>query len=192
MQFFCPMIPPTSEWKTIPGFGEKYQVTKTGRIRNSKTGRELSPYKKPDGYLAVNLSHQNKAKPTMVHRLVAEAYIPNPEGLPVVNHIDGDKGNPHVKNLEWVSFSENSLHAFRTGLSQISEKCKNAVSKIAAENGAKTTSKPVFQINANGKRIHRYKSVREAERTTGIPRGNIIRACKIQGYTAGGFKWEKE
>lgn len=192
LEFFMPMIPPTAdaEWRMIPGFGDKYLVSSAGMVKNGKTGQVLKPILKNDGYLAVHLSHKNKAQMVFIHRLVAEAFIPNPQNLPVVNHIDGNKANPSVENLEWVSFSENSNHAYRTGLSHVSDKCKMAVSKVAAENGRKTTSLLVVQLDNDNKIIQKYPSIREAERSTGIPRSNIRRACKRDGYRAGGYKWK--
>jgi hypothetical protein len=191
-EFFLPMIPPTcTDWRSIPGFGDKYQVSNTGLVRNAVTGKVLTPIRKYDGYLVVNLSDRRKVKQIMVHRLVAETFIPNPERLEVVNHIDGNKGNPEVENLEWVTFSENSKHAYRIGLSHISEKCRKAASRIAAENGAKTTCKAVMQRDNSGQLIRKFPSVREAERITGVPRSGIIRACKSKMFSAGGFRWTK-
>lgn len=189
IEFFLPMIPPTVEWKKIPGFGDKYSVSNDGSIKNDCTGKILKNKVMHDGYLRVHLSNQNHAAYFMVHRLVAEAFIPNPDNLPVVNHIDGNKSNPSVNNLEWVTFSDNSKHAYRTGLAHISEKCKQAAGRVAAENGAKTTRKAVCKINADGEKTI-YRGVREAEKANGIPRQNIIRACKNNKYTAGGYKWE--
>ena len=176
------------EWKKVPEFGDKYSVSTSGHVRNDVTGKVLKNTLKNDGYLCVHLSHQNHARMIMVHRLVAEAFIPNPNGLPVVNHIDGNKNNPTVDNLEWVTFSDNSKHAYRIGLSNISEKCRKAVSKIAAENGARTTRKAVCRIDADGV-ITVYKGVKEAARANNILRQNISRACKNPEYTAGGYKW---
>lgn len=78
------------------------------------------------------------------------------------------------------------------GLSHVSDKCKMAVSKVAAENGRKTTSHPVVQLDDDGKVIREYPSIREAERSTGIPKSNIRRACKRDDYRAGGNKWKME
>ena len=193
LSFFLPIIPPTVtvDWAVVSGFGDKYLIRRDGTVMNRKTGKILKHILKSDGYLAVHLSYENKAKMVMVHRLVAEAFLPNPKNLPVVNHIDGNKTNPNVENLEWVTFSENSKHAYRIGLSNISEKCKQAVSKIAAQNGAKTTSIRVVQIDNSKGIIHEYRSIREAERITGIPRSNIARACKSEKYSAGGYTWKK-
>lgn len=189
-EFFLPINPPTVlGWRPVPGFGDKYQVSNTGAVRNSVTGKVLTPIRKYDGYLVVNLSDRKRVRQVMIHRLVAEAFIPNPESLGVVNHIDGNKANPAVENLEWVTLSENSKHAYRIGLSHVSEKCRKAVSKIAAENGARTTSKAVHQHDLSGKLVRKFKSVREANRETGISRCGIVRACKSEAFSAGGFKW---
>jgi len=75
-------------------------------------GRALKPYLNKDGYHSVTVA----GKKTKVHRLLAEAFIPNPENKPEVNHIDGDKTNNAVTNLEWATASENRQHAYDTGL----------------------------------------------------------------------------
>ncbi|MHC5373615.1 HNH endonuclease [Enterococcus sp. LJL120] len=125
----------------------------------------------------------------MIHRLVAETFLPNPDNLPVVNHIDGNKGNPKLTNLEWVTFSDNAIHAFETGLHVISDKHRNADSKIGAINGAKTTSKKVSQFDKDGNFVKTYPSVREAERITGARRQNIIKVCKTKKGTSLGYIW---
>ena len=126
----------------------------------------------------------------MVHRIVAEVFLPNPNNYPVVNHVDGNKKNPDISNLEWTTFSGNSKHAFDIGLSKISDKCKKAVSKIAAENGRKTTSKPVLQFDLKNNFINKFPSSREAERLTGIPHNNITAVCKKQRVKAKGYIWK--
>lgn len=68
------------------------------------------------GYLYVKFRHDGKPKTKLVHRLLAEVFIPNPKGLPAVNHVDGDKGNNDLSNLEWCTHSENQNHAWKTGL----------------------------------------------------------------------------
>ena len=196
-EFFMPMIPPTKQkgetvmnnWKDVVGYEGLYKVNQTGEIFSEYSKRTLTPYLSSDGYLRINLCRNKKVKITMLHRIVAEAFIPNPENLPVVNHIDGNKANPNVENLEWTTFSGNSIHSFSSGLSRISDKCRKAVSLVAAENGAKTTSKAVIQIGTDGNVVNKFKSMREAERVTRIPRSNIARACGSDDYSAGGFKW---
>ena len=112
-------------WKDVVGYEALYQVSNLGRVRsknrldgsgNKRKGmvRKLNPQK--DGYIHVNLCKSGKVKHIGVHRLVAQAFIPNPQNKPQVNHIDGDKANNHLSNLEWSTRSENMIHALKIGL----------------------------------------------------------------------------
>ncbi|NJL52917.1 MAG: endodeoxyribonuclease [Hydrococcus sp. SU_1_0] len=98
----------------IPGY-EGYQVSNYGRVKNSKTGKILKPYL-TRGYLRVSLYNESGRKCKLVHRLVAEAFLPNPDNKFDVNHINGCKIDANVCNLEWVSASENMSHAHSNGL----------------------------------------------------------------------------
>lgn len=93
-------------FKTIDGY-EDYEVSTWGRVFNRRTGNFLTPYHHHKGYLRVDLKNGKGIKHFKVHRLVATAFIPNPEGKPQVNHIDGNPGNNSVTNLEWVTNKEN-------------------------------------------------------------------------------------
>ena len=93
-----------------------YLVCKQGNVFNAKTGKKLKPGITNTGYRHVSLWKENKGQSFTVHRLVATAYIPNPMGLEEVNHIDGNKLNNSITNLEWVSSSGNSQHAVDNGL----------------------------------------------------------------------------
>lgn len=111
-------------WKEIKGYEGIYEVSDTGLIRNlrkdpkSRTypGKILKPGKTTKGYLFVNLSVNGKVKNRMVHRLVAETFISNLKRLREINHIDGNKNNNHVENLQWCTRKENLKHAVDTGL----------------------------------------------------------------------------
>lgn len=94
---------------------KNYFVTEDGKVFN-KNGLHRKTYAHPNGYEIFPYWLDGKFKTTPVHRLVAKAYIPNPENKPCVNHIDGDKMNNHVSNLEWVTYSENTIHALELGL----------------------------------------------------------------------------
>lgn len=117
----------TEIWKDIKGYEGLYQVSNLGRVKSldivDRLGRKHKSNIKyqndnGNGYLIVNLKHNGKQKNHLVHRLVAEAFIENPENKKEVNHIDGDKLNNRVDNLEWVSRSENLKHAFKLGLNK--------------------------------------------------------------------------
>lgn len=103
-------------WKPIKDF-PNYEVSDSGEFRNVITGRILKFKPNERGYLYTNLSKNSKYKTHKVHRVVAETFIPNPENKPQVNHIDGDKMNNAVRNLEWVTQSENIRHMIKLGLS---------------------------------------------------------------------------
>ena len=98
-----------------------YEVSTLGNVRNIGSGRVLRPIKTKNGYLQVNLCKDGKHFMRYVHRLIASVFIPNPDNKPCVNHIDGDKHNNRVENLEWCSHSENMKHAFKTGLAKVTE-----------------------------------------------------------------------
>jgi hypothetical protein len=101
--------------KRIDGY-RNYVVTDCGRIFNTDTGRELGQWKNNHGYLLAHLSKHNIKRAFQVHRLVAIAFIRQPEGLDQVNHKDGIKTNNHVDNLEWTNNSGNQLHAYAAEL----------------------------------------------------------------------------
>lgn len=101
-------------WKPVVGFEGLYEVSSLGRIR-SKRGVK-SPYENRWGYLQITLYKDGKPYPKKLHRIVAEAFLDNPSNKREVNHIDGDKLNNTLDNLEWVTSSENKIHAQRLGL----------------------------------------------------------------------------
>jgi hypothetical protein len=107
--------------RPVPGHEGRYSVTSFGRVyshfyRNGHRTSELAQMTHPEGYKRVKFPRGYKGAHIQVHRLVAMAFHPNPDNLPQVNHIDGDKGNNYYLNLEWVSNSENQKHAFKIGL----------------------------------------------------------------------------
>ena len=105
------------EWRPIEGYEGLYEVSNTGQVRSVdrydnrncfRKGKVLSPIKDTNGYLKVNLYCNGKNKKCLVHRLVTEAFLPNPDGLPQVNHKDEDKTNNSVDNLEWCDSKYNN------------------------------------------------------------------------------------
>lgn len=116
------------EWKDIKGFEGYYQVSNLGQVRSVERYKNnhkklqlvkscvLKTFEHQKGYLVVKLCKNNIKTHKRLHRLVAEAFIPNPKNKPQVNHIDGNKKNNIVSNLEWCNGSYNILHAYKTGL----------------------------------------------------------------------------
>ena len=164
-------------WKKIHPFTE-YSVSNLGRVRNDVTGtiRKLQKVgkesKSGNSYLAVVL-HNKHLK---IHRLVAEAFIPNPEGKPQVNHIDGNKENNRVDNLEWCTNRENVLHSFKIN--------KERVEHHTEAN--RRRCKKVVRVE-DGKI---YNSIREASADNNCNSANITTACKgIKLKTVSGYHW---
>ena len=181
-------------WEDIDGYNDYYQISNFGRVRAlrrttvCKDGKPQTNYSKilkpavqKDGYLLISLSKNNTQKKYLIHRLVAKCFIPNTENKQEVNHIDGNKKNNRVSNLEWVNRHENMRHridvlGFKGGL----------YGKLGALN---KRSKIVLQIK-NGVVIKEFYGSHEAERETGISSGSIRAACRGDHNSAGGFQWK--
>ena len=189
----------TEIWKNVVIKGEKYerfQVSNLGRVMNLNyynTGKAklIEPFDDVNGYLCVNLYKNKETKNCYVHRLVAEAFLPNLLNKPCVNHkIEGDEGKTmnmvffnedetidyEKTTIEWVTYKENNDYGTRTE--------RSAKSQI---NGK--TSKKVLQFTLDGEFIREWPSTHECERN-GFNRGNIVSCCngKLPHYK--GFRWE--
>lgn len=127
-------------WLSVKGYEGLYEVSNLGNVRRVG-GKVLSPKPGKLGYKIVALHMNGYAKKYLVHRLVAEAFIPNPEDKQYVNHKDGDKSNNVLSNLEWATPSENIHHAYDTGLHYPIRGEKNVQCKL--------TTKDIEWIKAN-------------------------------------------
>ena len=166
------------EWKKIEGY-EDYEVSNFGRIKSykqDKNGKITLGNKDKKGYLTKMLYNKDGCKTFKVHRLVAQAFIPNPNNLPQINHKDENKTNNNVSNLEWCDNNYNSHYGTKIERAAVSNYC------------CETTSKKVYSVDNNGI-IENFDSIGEAERITGLPHSNIIRALKGRRPTCGGRKW---
>ena len=116
----------SEEWRDIPDYNGVYQVSNFGRIRNTYRNNRVLSQSTTTGYAHVSLNKNGVQKSFLVHRLVAKAFIPNNDGKPEVNHLDGDKLNNCVTNLEWVTAKENQIHSVKCGLKKSGESAVNS------------------------------------------------------------------
>ena len=166
-------------WKSIPDTNDNYQVSNLGNVRSRHNKythkidyyKPLNPYKTKKGYLSVKIKEHRTSRP--VHRLVAQAFIPNLENKPQVNHINGIKTDNRVENLEWCTNQENCIHAIKNGLWELKLNKRR---------------KPVLQYDKDYTFIKKWKSIEEAQNTLKIE--HIWEVCNGMRKTAGGYKWE--
>lgn len=173
-------------WKDIPGYEGLYQVSNLGRVKSvgryvqNRTGlrrvceRIISADEKSNGYFQVQLHKDGVRKKHLIHRLVATAFLENPDGRQTVNHKNGDKSANFADNLEWATIRENNVHAYAAGL------------KDGRNN---RRSVPVAQYDTSMRLLAIYPSAHEAERKTGIPQGNISQSVRL-GCKARGYFWK--
>lgn len=174
------------KWKPIKGYEGLYEVSDQGKVRGLErtvikkngvpfTAREctLRPHKTKKGYLLADLWKDNKEKRFYIHRLVAEAFIPNPKALKEVNHKDEDKENNSVENLEWASRLENVRYG--TGI----------------ERGGISRSRKVYQYSKEGNFIKEWTSTRACEKE-GHDHTSVSDCCRGKIKTHHGYKWSYE
>lgn len=168
-------------WKDVIGFEGYYQVSNLGNVRSRY--KILSQQLAFANYYKVDFKLNGIRKTIAVHRLVATAFIPNPENKPTVNHIDGIKTNNNVINLEWATYSENNKHAVDNKLRQ-----SPWIGKYGIDN---PRSKIVQQYNLNNELITEYPNARiAATKITGINYKHISSCCLGKRKTHGGFIWK--
>lgn len=165
-------------WKDVKGYEGLYQVSNWGRVKRiTNNNRVLKPYKVKKGYLNVVLSKNGKAKTFRVHRLVALAFLPNPDSLPEINHKDEKKDNNNVDNLEWCSGYYNIQYGTRG----------ERISKSKIDGKA---CKPVLQFNLDGTFVKEWKSSYQIQRILGYKNQNINSCCHGKTKWAYGFIWK--
>lgn len=168
-------------WKPVRGYEDRYMVSNDGRVKsldiyvNSGVGKRLSkgrikPQRKNNrGYVCVGLCKDNYTHTHLVHRLVAEAFIPNTDNKPQVNHIDGDLNNNRADNLEWVTDNENKAH-----------------SSIAVGGTQRPKKAVVVTKKTTGKKLY-YSGLREAERALELDHGSVMKVLRGEQYSHRGY-----
>ena len=191
-------------WRDIKGYEGKYQISNTGNVKSLErtvwNGRGyrivpekiLEGYDNGEGYLYVTLWKDGKDKKYRINRLVAQAFLENPNSLPEVNHKDEDKTNNRVENLEWCDRLYNLTYNGRAKKAgkKVAEKLKGRKqTEEHIKKRAEKLSKPVFSVDKESGLIMWWQSAYEAERQLGISQSNICACCIGKRKSAGGFYW---
>lgn len=179
------------EWRSVKGYDGRYLVSNTGLIYSKISNKVLKPNKMSNGYLSVELFKDGKSKRLLIHRLVAETFIDNPESLPIVNHKDEDRTNNSVDNLEWCTQKYNANYG-----NALEKKKRNRTVSDAVKNslllGSKSRQISVLQFTKSGEFLKRFNSAVEAGRILKINASHIGETCKQIRKSAGGFCWQYE
>lgn len=166
-------------WKDIKGYEGLYQISSLGKVKSLKFGKEkiLKPRKNTFGYLESVLCKNGNSKSFKIHRLVAEAFIPNPNNLPCVNHKNENKILNTVENLEWCTYKYNINYGTRN--ERVSQ----------TEINDPNRSKQVYQYTFDKQLIKVWESINECKRN-GLSSGNISQCCNGKRIQYKGYKWE--
>ena len=173
-------------WKDIPEFEDSYQISNLGNFRSKDRyarvcgggerlvrGKALKNQRCSNGYVEVACTRSGKRKVFLLHRLVAKLFIPNPDELPEVNHIDENISNCRADNLEWCTSKYNANYGTRN------ERC-------LANNPQK---RPVEQYTKDGEFVKRWEMIADAAKHVGIDGSAITRVCMGKQHTSAGFVW---
>lgn len=160
-----------------------YSISEGGTVTN-RHGRAIAHQISKNGYVRVEIWCAGKGKKYLLHRLLAQAFIPNPTGLPQVNHIDGDKRNNTIGNLEWSTQSDNQLHAYRTGLQKGYRKSVplSAAHKLALCGSRWNTERHVYSLDGKT-----FENLWDASSAFGVSRQTVLNRCKSERWPS----WSK-
>lgn len=212
----CTGVLEREEWRAVKGYEGLYEVSSFGRVRSLdrwvnhsrgekalRKGQILKLQPNKDGYPMAALCHKQKIKLAQVHRLVADAFVPNPDNLPCVNHRNEIKDCNIPDNLEHCTVAYNNSYGTKLKKQaekqrgqkrpQVAEKLRGITrseeTKQRCTEAKRLKMKPVLQYALGGELIGEYESIKEAYRQTGVHYGNICSCCVGRCHTAGGFVW---
>lgn len=157
-------------WCPVKNYESLYEVSDQGRVKSLKYGKEriLKPGRTSSGYLSVALHKNGEQNTNLIHRLVAQTFIPNPDNLPQVNHIDENKENNSVQNLEWCNSKYNNNYGTHN----------------------QRISKPILQFTKDGEFVKEWKSMKDVQRNLKYSQGNISQCCNGIRNSSNGYVWK--
>lgn len=171
------------------GYEGLYLISSDGQVKSLISNKLLKPNHMSNGYLSVELFKNGKSKRLLIHRLVATAFIDNPDNLPQINHKDEVRSNNHASNLEWCTPKYNMNYGKGVTTRHSKTDYSTELRKnVARENGRKA-SKSVIQLSKDNEYISNYQSIKEASKTLNIDASHISDVCKGKRKSAGGFIW---
>lgn len=184
-------------WKDVPGYEGRYKVSTYGRVMSmnfeGRCGpRLLKGVINGHGYRIVDLYKELKPKKWPVHRLVALAFIPNPENKPMIDHIDTIRTNNHVDNLRWCTLTENQnnpLTLVKFSLTSKGRKHSEESRRKMSDSLKGKNVAPIYQLSLDGGIIKEWDCIRRASNELDIDHRSISQCCRGRYNTAGGYKW---
>lgn len=177
-------------WKDVKGYEGLYQVSNHGRVKSlnynhTKKEKVLVPLKHQNGYLFVNINGKQQS----IHRLIAKTFIPNQKNKNQVNHIDGNKENNRIDNLEWCTAKENTRHAYKNGLINLNTEKKKKSELININKATEKNKKRIIQCDLCGNVINTFDSIVDASRSTKSNATHISLCAKGKQNTCNGYIW---
>lgn len=174
-------------WKKSPIHPEYYSVSDDGRVRNNKTGKELKANTDKDGYMYYVLCYNGDRRTVKAHRLVAEAWIPNPDNKPAVDHINGDRMDNRADNLRWVTNKENTnnpntLPNLRRALAERDAYAIGAIRNFGREKTA---------VYKDGKLLKAFESQHDAAEFTGVSEGKVSMCINGKKNSCKGYVFKR-
>ena len=192
----------TEIWKNIEGYENLYQISSIGRVRSLDRfdsigrfikGKILKPRIDKDGYHCIFLSKNGTQKPFKIHRLVAQAFIPNPDNKPCIDHVNCVRSDNRLENLRWVTYLENNLNPItRKRSSDTHREIYQGENNPNYGNRGKNNplSKPIVQLTLDNEIVKLWFAAKDAEREKQFDASTITKCCRGKKQTHKNYKWQ--